>query len=260
MATKKTEDKEVIAFDFSGDIGGGLEGADSESFAIPFLKVIQSGSPETKKTSSQYIPEAREGMLINTVTKQLYDGDEGVVILPCAYQRRFIIWAPKGGTATYKGEMLPEEAQGKLEAGEFTTVKNQIYVCKEGDTPNKDVHDQVSDTRNHFCLIVTPTGAEPAMLPLSSTQIKKSKQLMGLLSGVKVDTTNGRVTPPTWMVKIRVTTTAESNDMGSWMGINFAAEGVIKDSDLYAQGKELNRTITAGTKSAKYETESGERF
>ncbi len=257
---KKDEGKEVMAFDFSDDIGGGFEGTDSDSFAIPFLRVIQSGSPETKKTSSQFIKEAKEGMLFNTVTKKLYDGDEGVVVLFCAYQRRFIIWAPKGGTSTYKGEMLPEEAQEREADGELTRLNNQLYVCKNGTTPNKDVHDQVNDTRNHFCLIITEAGtAEPAMLSLSSTQIKKSKQLMGLLNGVKLDTKNGRVTPPTWMTKVRITTVAEANDLGSWYGVSFSAEGVIKDSDLYADGKKFSETVQAGTAGVKYESKD-ERF
>ncbi len=257
---KKDEGKEVMAFDFSDDIGGGFEGTDSDSFAIPFLRVLQSGSPETNKINSQYIKEAKPGMLFNTVTKELYDGEEGITVLPCAYQRRFIVWAPKGGTATYKGEMLPEEAQEREADGRLTRLNNQLYVCEKGTTPNKDVHDSVSDTRNHFCLIISTAGtAEQVLLSLSSSQIKKSKQLMGLLNGVKLDTKHGRITPPTWMTKVRIKTVEESNDLGSWFGVSFSAEGIIKDTGLYTQGKEFNASVTAGAAGAKYE-EKEEKF
>ena len=41
-----------------------------------------------------------EGDIINTVTNNIYNGEEGVKVIPCAYQRRFIHWSPQGDDNT----------------------------------------------------------------------------------------------------------------------------------------------------------------
>ena len=34
--------------------------------------------------------------MYNTVTGEIYNGTEGVLVLPCHFQRRFIQWSPLG--------------------------------------------------------------------------------------------------------------------------------------------------------------------
>jgi hypothetical protein len=74
------------------DAGAGFEDADANAYAIPFLQILQSGSPQCKKSDGAYIKGAEEGMFYNTVTQELYDGDEGVVVIPCHYMQRFVEW------------------------------------------------------------------------------------------------------------------------------------------------------------------------
>jgi hypothetical protein len=84
--TKKTT-KAVVKkdkIDFLADIGGGMEGTDKESFAIPFLKVIQKTSPEVDEADAAYNAKAKPGMLMNSVTGELFNGKTGLTFLPCA--------------------------------------------------------------------------------------------------------------------------------------------------------------------------------
>jgi hypothetical protein len=250
---QKKENTELVTINFTADIGAGMEGTDKDSFAIPFLKVIQSNSPQVTRNESEYMPDAKPGMFLNTVTNELFDGDEGVVFLPCSYQRRFIQWAPRGDSAGYKGEHMPEEIAMKRDAGEITELDGRLYLTKG--TPNPKEHDSIVDTRNHFGILIGEKSSSKVLMSLSSTQIKKSKQLMSMLSEVKIDTPQGLVTPPTWMNKIRLKTVPESNDQGSWFGIKVENEGFIKDPELYKLGKEFHETVTEGQAKVVYKKE-----
>lgn len=252
---KKDENALLAAgIDFGADAGAGMEGADKDSYAIPFLRVLQKLSPQCDEADAQYIEGAKGGMLINTVTNELYDGDTGVVILPCAFQRRFLRWAPRGSERGYMGEMLPEEVAEMRAEGLVKELEGRLYVADSDGNVSEKKSDRIVDTRSHFCLVVDDEGnASQVVFPLASTQIKKSKQLMSMLTSAKIATANGHITPPTWMNKIRVTTTLESNDQGSWYGVKFTGENFIESPDLYAAGKAFHDAIAAGELKANYQ-------
>lgn len=231
------------------DSGGGMENTGRDDFAIPFLKVLQQLSPQCTKGKTGYRADAAPGQIFNTVTGELIDGEEGIIFLPAAYQRRFIQWGPRGTEgAGFKKEWLPEAvneafAQGKeLYPGSGLVVKSdddgKYYLG--GTNPKKN--DLLADTRNHFGIVLTERGPMQALLSLSGSQVKKSKQLMGILAAVRA---NGE-TPPTWMSKIRITTVAESNDQGSWNGIRVEHAGLIDSVELYDAGKAFHDIIVGG--------------
>lgn len=246
--TKKEKENALMSV-MAEDAGTGMEGTDRESFAIPFLRVLQKISPQVDEADAAYIEGAKGGMLLNTVTGKVYDGKTGVTFLPSAYQRRFIQWAPRGSGQGYRGEYLPEDITKMRAAGEIDEVDGRMMI---GD-------DRLVDTRSHFGLVIDDDGSvNQVVLPLSSTQIKKSKQLMSMLSAARVQGVN----PPTWMNRIKVTTVLESNDQGSWYGVRFEADGFIDSPELYAAGKDFHDTIAAGEAKVAYEepTENNESF
>ena len=248
----KTEEKALAALDFEQDAGGGLEGADRDSFAIPFLRVLQKGSPQVEEGQPEYLPDAKPGMLMNSVNGDLFDGKEGITILPCAYERRFVIWAPRGDGG-YQGDMTPSEVNAAVEEGRIVQHEGRLYIPLDDGTINEKKCSRVQDTRSHFVLIRTEDGgSSQVVFPLASTQIKKSKQLMSILSAVRVKTAKGMKQPPSWMNKIRVTTVLESNDEGSWYGVRFEREGLETDPEAYAEGKAFHDAVTSGEAKAKY--------
>jgi len=240
----------VGGLNFQDDIGAGMEGVDKDSLAIPFLRVLQSNSPQVNEAHGEYIEGAKAGMFLNTATREVYDGKEGITILPCAFQRRFIQWGPRGSGRGYMGEFLPEQVEA-LQEQELVVRHEEdgrLYRLDEvGETPHEKRTDRMVDTRSHFCIHDKgDEGFGQVLFALASTQIKKSKQLMSMLNNAKVETPSGNVTPPTWMNRIKVTTVAESNDDGDWYGIQVVADGFIDQQDLYDAGKAFNQSIADG--------------
>ena len=241
-----------IPFDIGSDIGGGMEGADKDSFAIPFLRVLQKISPQCDEADAAYVEGAKGGMLYNSVTNRLYDGKEGVIFLPCAFQRRFLQWAPRGTDGGFRGELLPEQVARMRDEGKIVELDGRLYIPDDNGEVSEKKSDRVVDTRSHFGLVVEEDSITQVLLTLSSTQIKKSKQLMSILSAAKVKTAAGLVTPPTWMNQVRITTVLESNDQGSWYGVKFEPAGFVSSKDVYDAGKAFHEAISAGEAKANF--------
>ena len=241
---------------FAEDAGAGMEGATAESFAIPFLSVLQKGSPQVDEASGVAIEGAKAGMLFENVTGKMFDGKVGVTIIPCAYRRVFLRWAPKGSDgAGFKGELAPEKVAEMRARGEISELDGKLYIPMPDGTVSDKKCDRISDTRNHYVLLVDDaTGAwKEALMSLTSTQIKKSKMLMSALASVKVQGASGLFTPPTFANTVRVLTTPESNDKGTWFGLKFELAGQVTRPELYAAAKAFHSSVAKGTVIAKYE-------
>lgn len=257
VAEVKPNALSTSVIDYGTDSGRGMEEADSQSFAIPFLTVIQKMSPQCDEANSKYMEDAKPGMLINTVTNELYDGREGIIFLPAHYQRRFLRWAPRDNGGGFKGDMTPEAAATAREAGLVKEVDGKLYFPLEDGSISEKRCDRLADVRNHFGIL---EGAnQRVLLSLGSTQIKKSKALMSMLSAVKATMPDKRqVTPPTWAVRVRIQTVLESNDQGNWYGVKFTLEGLVSDPEAYAAGKDFYTSLQQGTAGeVRYTDESG---
>jgi len=67
---------------FEADAKKGFENVDQESIALPILKLLQNGSAEAQRKHANYVEGADPGMFFNTVTRQLYDGEKGMHVIP----------------------------------------------------------------------------------------------------------------------------------------------------------------------------------
>lgn len=261
MAAKKKPAAKAVATVNSGElalgfdvenlpVNGGLEHTDQESFAIPFLRVLQKGSPQCEETEPEYMPEARPGMLFNTVSRALY---ASVNFIPCAFQRKFIRWAPRGAGQGFKGELSPEDVAVMKEDGVLVQLDGRWYFPASDGSVHEKKCDMVADTRNHFGLILNDDGStEQCLLSLTSTQIKKSKQLISMLANVKIRRGDSLVTPPTWVSIAKIETVAESNDEGNWHGVRFTLDGMVPNKDVYDAGKSFHDAIDSGEANVNY--------
>lgn len=241
---------------FAADAGSGMEGATSESFAIPFLSVLQKGSPQVDEASGAAVAGAKAGMLWDNVAGRMFDGKEGVTIVPCAYRRVFLRWAPKGSQGSgFKGELSADQVAGMRASGQIADLDGRLYVPLQDGTVSEKKCDRISDTRNHYVLLVeNETGAwVQALLSLTSTQIKKSKMLMSALASVKLNGPSGMYTPPTFANMVRLTTIPESNDKGTWFGTKFELSGRVNRAEVYAAAKAFHASVSAGSIEVKYE-------
>jgi len=227
--------------DFESYAGAGLESADAESFAIPFLKVLQTNSPEVDEADSKYVPEAKPGMLINTVTGELFDGKDGVGFVPCEYQRKLLRWAPRGSTQGFRGEVTEAEKARLYESGVLVDHEGRTYFVTEDGKVDAKKCDRLVDTRLHFGLTLDGDDIpHQVLLSLSSTQIKKSKLFNSLIKQQLLPT--GKQLPAFANV-YRITTAKESNDQGSWFGVNFAVIGRVPNAAVFKTAAEFYESV-----------------
>ena len=83
--TKKSSGA-LAAVNFEADAGQGLN-MTQEDLALPFLKVLGQLSPECNKRDAKYVKGAEPGMIINTVTNEIYDGVKGIDVVPVHLQK-----------------------------------------------------------------------------------------------------------------------------------------------------------------------------
>jgi hypothetical protein len=246
----------VGAMDFAADAGAGMENAGQESFAIPFLSILQKGSPQVDEASGQAVDGARAGMFYENVTGRLISGKEGVVIVPCSYKREFLRWASRDNGGGLKGVYTPEQVADMRAKGQVVEQDGRLYAPEPDGSVNPNKSDRLNDTRNHYVLIIDQeTGAwTEALLSLTSTQIKKSKMLMSALASVKLkNSSNQLFTPPTFANFVHATTAGESNDKGTWFGVKFELAGQVDRSEVYAAAKAFHASIAKGGVQVKYE-------
>ena len=242
---------------FAADAGQGMEGACQESFAIPFISILQKGSPQVDEASGQSIEGAKAGMVFENVTGKLYDGKIGVTIIPCAYRRVFLRWGPRSGEgAGFKGELTADVVAQMRAEGQLVDLDGKLFVPLADGTVNDKRCDRVSDSRNHYVLLVDDaTGAwTQALLSLTSTQIKKSKMLMSALASVKIRGKAGLYTPPTFANKVTLKTLPEANDKGTWHGAKFELNGVVDRQEIYSAAKAFHASVVKGSIEVKYES------
>lgn len=246
----------VGLMDFSADAGQGMEGAGQESFAIPFLSVLQKGSPQVDEASGAALEGAKAGMLFENVTGRFFSGKDGVIIVPCSYRREFLKWGARDNGGGFKGAFTPEQVAEMRVKGQIVEQEGRLYAPEPDGSVSDKKSDRFNDTRNHYVLIMDEaTGAwTEALLSLTSTQIKKSKMLMSALASVKLKNASGQLyTPPTFANYVRVTTVGESNDKGTWFGVKFELAGQVERAEVYAAAKAFHTNIVKGGVQVKYE-------
>ena len=232
----KKENLPALASTFEELDDMGFETATADSFAIPFLAILQSNSPQVKKTSGSYIDGASEGMLLNTVQNKTLEGEkDGVLVIPCAYRQGFVEWIPRdsgGGFVTeYDASAAPATTR---------------------DDDNRDVlpnGNELIDTRYHSVLLVNEDGtASPIVIAMTRTQVKKSKRWMSLMQDIRFPKSDGSgtYTPPMFSHVYRLKVVPEQKDEYSWWNWDISKEYMIEDGSLVAQAKKFHDAIMAG--------------
>lgn len=230
------------------DFAAGMENTDKDSFAIPFLMILQKMSPLVDEDNVKHVEGAKAGMIYNTVTQDLFDGKTGLLVVPCAYKRSFVCWGGRDNGGGFKGEYAVEDVAEMVKNGAIVNVEGRLYKPNEDGTVNPKKNDYYADTRTHFVITIDEETGEQsqAIVALAGTATKASRILMTLMQQKKVDTPNGRRTPPTFANLVRLTTIGQSNDKGSWSAPKFELEGMVKDRALYEDARSFYKAFNGG--------------
>jgi len=238
--TKKEQEEQQLAIigSFEQDAGLGAENIEAADQAMPFVRPLQKMSPQVDEDNPSYVQGAKSGMFYNTATEKLY---EEMTFLPVYYERCYIEWQPREQGGGFLGKLTPTEAKAR-----------GITRGEDG----KDYFDngnQAADTRELTVLIINDDGTyDPAVVSMASSQVKASRKLMTQLNAVRVSGANGMFAPPMFANQVKLNSTSESNEHGTWKGIAFTLDGFVADQDAYATAKGLYDAVKGGSKSANY--------
>lgn len=251
-AVRSSTEVSTEVIDFSADAGAGLEGADKDSYAIPFLGVLQPMSPAIVDGE---VEGAKPGFFINTVSMEVMAEP---IVIPCSFQRRWLRWAPRETGGGFKGELTTSEVNALRANGTVKELDNRLYYPEASGAVNPKKCDRLSDTRSHFVMIVDGPDADvgtPAVFALTSTAIKVSKNWLARIEGTKVKNKEGRIlTAPSFSNSYKLSTEKKTNDKGTWWTPLVTPVSQVKNAQLYAQCKAFHAQISAGRVEVAHDT------
>lgn len=212
--------------------GSGLTDISKADIAIPFLQVLQSLSPQLDPQSGEYLEDAKPGQLFNTVTKELHHSVDIVVV---DYRRSFTEWRPRAAGGGFRGE------HGLDFEPVFEASRDPATGRAKLDNGNELV-----DSRNFYVLLLNEAGySEPAMITMSSTQIKKAKQLVNMIQTYVPIGLPRRSYDP-WAATYLVSSQPESNDKGRWYGWKIIRKGRNTNTSSMLDAQAFRQQVRGG--------------
>jgi len=236
----------IVTFDDNLLVGGtGLEEMTTEDFAIPFIRVLQPLSPQVQKQDGKYVAGASAGDLYNTVTDEVYDGEKGISIVPCAYTKKYLEWIPreKGG-----GLVNPNHDISILSKCVRDEVTNR-FITPDGN--------EIVETAQFFILVLEDEPQQ-AVLAFTSTQLGVARKWSTMLRMARVQNNKGvSVEAPMFAYTYKLTTNTQSNEKGSWNGYSVNQEGITELS-IAMVAKDFMAAARAGDVQVKEEQQRDE--
>ena len=237
VAEKKKTDVALTSM-FEQDANTSFSNMDTDDYALPFLRVLGQLSPECNKRDAKYIDGAEPGMIFNTVTKQLYDGENGVNIIPCYYKREYVEWSDRG-----EGTSAPIAIH---------SVESGIIKDTTRDAGYKDRLPNGNYLENTASYFVTIDDGTSALISMKSTQLKVSRSWNSMMNSIKLKGKNGMFTPAMYSHVYNLKTVQQSNDKGTWFGWSIEKVGPVQDKDLYEAAKSFASSVNKGDVTAKH--------
>jgi len=241
--TVKKEGNLPAKIDFISDAGAGLENIDKDDLALPFLKLLQTGSDETKKKHANYVDGAEDGMFYNTVTKKLYSGEKGIEVIPCFYKLTFPEWAPF------------ERKEGRPVSPDRGP---EILAKTKKDTGGKDVLDngnQIIKTANHF-VIISGDKPEKALMAMKSTQLKVSRGWNSLMQDqFESDPKTNKNVPAPMFSRIYKLNSVENSGSFTWHGYRVSLLRKVDNASIYQMAREFHNSLKKSNAAVSTEKE-----
>ena len=240
---KKEEAGALVANMFEADANQGSQNITQDDLALPFLKVLGQLSPEVNERDGKHVEGAKPGMILNTVTKEIYDGTEGINVLPAHYERKLVEWQDRGDS---KGAPVAiHNAESDIMS---QTTRDKSYKDR---LPNSNY---IENTANQF-VIVLGKSPSTALISMKATQLKISRAWNSVMMGLKLQGKNGMFTPPTYSHIYKLKTVQMSNDKGTWFGWDVKMVGPIEDKAVYDIAKSFAEKVGKGDVQVKHGTE-----
>jgi len=230
QVAKKEKSDVALTSMFEQDQAGGMDQMGQGDFAMPFLRVLGQLSPEVNERDAKYVSGAKAGMIFNTVTKQAYDGVEGVNVIPIGYKREYVEWSDRG-EGTSAPVAIHSVASGIInDATRGADYKDRL--------PSGNY---LENTASYFVML---PDMQQALITMKSTQLKVSRSWNSMMNSIKLQGKNGLFTPAAYSHVYKLSTVQQSNDKGTWFGWNIEKVGPVQDKNLYEAAKQFASSVT----------------
>jgi hypothetical protein len=236
VATKKNAELSTDVMDDILEFAGEGAAYDSSEMQIPFVRILQAMSPQLKKREAEYIEGAEQGDMFNTVTKQFWTGEDGLIVIPCFQTTKYLEFTPREQGGGFRGEIAATDP-----ILQRTTRQGAKEILPTGN--------ELVKSDQHYCLIVAEDGSyQPVVIDMKSSQLKVSRRWKTqiALQKVKHPKTGQSITPPLFANQWKFTTVEESNDQGSWFNYQIELVGLIQDRNLMLEAKAFRDSVASG--------------
>jgi len=202
-AVTKATKTDVATTDFEEFASSGLDSLTANDLLVPRLTVLQALSPQLKERRSEYIEGAKEGMIADVGTGELFP--DGVLFVPVLFEKVYIEWAPRDSG---KGLIEVHRDPSVLE----NTAKDDK---KRNVLPSGNY---IAETAQYFGINISG-GRQRCYIPMASTQLQKSRQWNTLATREKLKRGDGsEYTAPFFYRAYQLGSAYESNAEGEWYG------------------------------------------
>ena len=224
----------------------GFDNVDSKSLALPFLKVLGQLSPQVTQGDSNFIPDAKAGMIYNTVTDELYDGHKGITVIPCYYKLEYIEWKDRDKGAVAPVNVYPSDSDIMTKTTRGDDGKDRL---QNGN--------YIEETASHYVMVVEPDKTSTALITMKSTQRKKSKKWNSMMMSLSQQRKNGKgfFKPAPFTQKYLLATVLEKNNMGSWFGWEISHVGAVESEEVLKAAFDFYESCKKGSVRVNHNTE-----
>ena len=224
----------------------GFDNVDSKSLALPFLKVLGQLSPQVTQGDSNFIPDAKAGMIYNTVTDELYDGHKGITVIPCYYKLEYIEWKDRDKGAVAPVNVYPSDSDIMTKTTRGDDGKDRL---QNGN--------YIEETASHYVMVVEPDKTSTALITMKSTQRKKSKKWNSMMMSLRQQRKNGKgfFKPAPLTQQYLLATVLEKNNMGSWFGWEISHVGAVQNDEVLKAAFDFYESCKKGSVRVNHNTE-----
>ncbi len=256
------------------DAGTGVEALRAEDLSLPFVLIMEKGSPYIDRVREQYVSGGDQGDFFSKLTKTFYNGEKGLDIVMCAARCDYNEWSPRKDD---KGNPLPVVGVGFH--GTHSRDEPEVRRLINEQWPDGKVFGPVKMPNGHHLIQtwtvyalwapkpITENNAMRGVFPFTSTRIKAFTETAAAIRAFTypIIDEHGRpdsVNPASYAHKWHISTRTKSAGGNSWYipyfeltnGPNWVDSLIRPNERLYRMAKDFRALVESGTVRADYAT------
>lgn len=249
-------------FDYGADAGAGMDTIAPDEIILPRLRLIAFNAPELKENSPRYNPDAKPGMIFNSVTGEFYSGKDGITITIVKKEHNYLEYTNRdfgGGFRRAWDPANPDDARKierlRSEQGKFGKLKLPAQIAFE-QNPNNEL----IETKTLYCIVELPDETRfNATIPFQSTQIAKHNLILTRIFQLGQNQRFRKGAPPLYAWRWTLRAKIQTNKHGDFYGWDPALFGgswetaLLRPTDeMYQLSRDFLAMLNLGMARADY--------